>query len=258
MNKYYIKQFVINNYTFQQWEDKFSKEVNNSSIIGYLFYSRPNKFGEDSLLLNLYLINNSQYKGNTISREIINRDWEVFFNNPKSRVWKNPPIDIWLNTKNNWCKKIATKFSEQFNTSFEEILSDVYYSVIICYNKPNVYMGSLNYISKVIYNTILMNIRSNKHINDISLNTVISMDKDDNEITLEDLQIDENDDCGQSDLEFRDTYNKTIKALKLTFSNREIEQIVNNNPLYLDRNIYSRLLKWRMKHTSKEILNNEL
>ena len=32
-------------------------------------------------------------------------------------------------------KKIATKFSEQFNTSFEEMLSDVYYSVIICYNK---------------------------------------------------------------------------------------------------------------------------
>ena len=255
MNKYYIKQYVINNYSFQDWKNNFESENNNSAIIGYLFYTKSNKFGVKTSLLNVYLINKKHYHQEGIKYEVIEQDWKLFFIDYERR-WCNPPLEIWLNTKDNWCKKLAGKISNKFNRTYEDALSDVYYAIIRCYNKKTVYMGSLDYISKSVTTDILMSLRKSRfYKGEISSNEVLGKDKEGNELTIEDTLADENDDCGQNNLEYQDIYKRCVILLKKNFSDREIEQILTHPFKLLDRNVYQRLLKFRMRHNSEEVLD---
>jgi len=254
MNKYYIKQYVINNYSFQDWKTNFENDEPNSVIVGYLFHTKSNKFGVNTSLLNLYLVNKKYYHQEGIRDEVIQQDWELFFTTYERR-WHNPPLEIWLNTKDNWCKKLANKLSTKFNRTYEDALSDVYYAIIKCYNKKTIYMGSLDYISRSVTTDILMSLRKSRfYVGEISSNEVLGTDKDGNELTIEDTLQDENDDCGQKDLEYQDVYKRCVDLMQQNFSDREIEQIITHPFKLLDRNVYQRLLKFRNKHSVEEVL----
>ena len=170
-NKFYIKQYIINDNSFQEWaKNNLNELLVKNAIIGYIFNTKKTKnFAETPIVLNLYLIDKSKNYIKSINEEKLGNAWELFFNkfnNSKKEyiaVFQNPPIENWLDTKDNWCKKIATEISKIFNWSFEEALSETYLAILNCYHKGNVYLGNLNYLRKSIYNSVLMSIRSNKN-----------------------------------------------------------------------------------------------
>lgn len=258
LDKYFIKQFIINEISFQNWFDnEFSKLKEDNIIIGYLFTKKTTVFQENALIFNAYLINRKYYTCGEIGMSIIKQDWELFFVNYKT-VFKNPPIKNWLDTKDNWCKKMANKISKTFNIRYNEALSNVYYTIMLCYNKQDVYMGSLNYVSNSIYNNILMDIRFNKkrlngdNGNTISLSTVLYTDSEGNKLTLEDIV--PYVEPEPTDIYDYDKLNKIInKLLSDTFSAREIEQLKNQKVSFIPPSIYIRLLRWRKLHNINEV-----
>lgn len=262
-NKYYIKQYIINTISFQEWMEKDYQEIiKDNAIIGYLFSANNNiKFvkAEEPQILNLYCIKRKNYNGLEVSKETLSNAWKLFLlkcqnetNKKFKMIFQNPPIEQWMDTKDNWCKKLAGKISQQFDKEFSEALSDVYYGVILCYLKPDVYMGSLTYIERAIINNILMEKRHNKidkHI--ISLSTVIDNDGE-REITLEDL-LPEEEDISENSLSYQTTLEHVKKLMADTFSPREIDQIINQPVFALSRSLYVKLLRWRAKHNIGEL-----
>ena len=185
-------------------------------------------------MLNLYLIKKANYQKPAISLDALKMSWELFLlsyeNKKNTYVYVNPPFEAWLDTKNNWCKKVATNLSRKFKMDFDEAVSNVYLSISKLYDKGTVYMGSLNYIQQSIYNDILMDIRYNKNrVNAdsglaISLNTPIGYDADGKEITIEDT-LAEPEDISEDSLEYQSTLNCCKKLMADRFSPREIDQI---------------------------------
>ena len=265
-NKFYIKQYIINNVSFQEWADNHMVEkLKDNAIIGYLFSTKSNKFLEPTQVLNVYLIKREYYKKSEISMIELAKDWELFLlkckestDYKKHTVFKNPPIEEWLDTKDNWCKKVAGEISNTFSMPFQDALSDTYYAIMVCYNKGTIYMGNLNYIKKSVYNKVLMELRANKRrVNldsglAISLNTVIRSDSDDNELTIMDI-IPEEEKMTEDSLEYKMLLDNVTKLLSQTFSPREIEQILTKTPAQLPTNVYRRLLTWRYKHSIDEV-----
>lgn len=265
-NKFYIKQYIINNVSFQEWADNHMVEkLKDNAIIGYLFSTKSNKFLEPTQVLNVYLIKREYYKKSEISMIELAKDWELFLlkckestDYKKQAVFKNPPIEEWLDTKDNWCKKVAGEISATFSMPFQDALSDTYYAIMVCYNKGTIYMGNLNYIKKSVYNKVLMELRANKRrVNldsglAISLNTVIGSDSDDNELTIMDI-IPEEEKMTEDSLEYKMLLDNATKLLSQTFSPREIEQILTKTPAQLPTNVYRRLLTWRYKHSIDEV-----
>lgn len=260
-SKFYIKQFNISNTSFQDWiNTEWNRIKDTQSMLGYLF---ANNGSND--ILNLYLIDKSKYK-DSIPMEVFTDDWKLFLFNIvkgqtgfKAAVFKNPPIELWLDTKDNWCKKLASRLSKQYDLTFEEALSHVYMSIMKCYNKGNIYMGNLNYITHSAVNNILMEIRHNKkRINQdsglaCSLHQTIGIDStEDCEITLLDL-IAAPDEL-TTELDYQNALKKATQLLSQSFSQREIDQILSVTQVsHLPTNIYRRLLNWRSKHEVKEI-----
>ena len=266
LNKYYIKQYIINDISFQEWsQTNLSEILDKNKIIGYLFTTLEPKLNEAGKILNLFLIRKEYYDKPSIAIEVLAKDWELFLfkssnsNKNYTSVFRNPPIDQWLDTKNNWCKKIAGELSKTFQMSFTEALSDVYLGIMQCYNKSNVYMGNLNYIRKTIYSIVLMRLRSNKsrlnldNIMVCSLNTLIGTDKDGNELTLIDI-IPAEEDISEDSVDYQFTLAKIKQLLSDSFSPREIDQLITQRTVYLPVNLYRRLLTWRNKHSVEEVL----
>lgn len=265
-NKFYIKQYVINDNSFQKWANK---NLNNllvkDTIIGYIFNTKKTKsFTETPLILNLYLIDKSKSYNKSISIEKLGNAWELFFdkfNNSKKdyvAVFQNPPIENWLDTKDNWCKKIATEISKVFNWSFEDALSEVYIAILKCYHKGNVYLGNLNYLKKSIYNSVLMTLRSDKRKifcfngKALSLDTVIGTDNENNEMCLSDTIASE-EEVTEESLDYQYLLKNIKELLSKTFSEREIEQILTYKTIYLPTALYKRLCDWRKKHSLEEL-----
>lgn len=268
INKYYIKQFILNNYdNFQDWIDEnYSNITKKDAIIGYLFSVKEGDIlCETSYVLNLYLIKREYYNDIEITINQLRDAWELFFfkcetekiHNNKN-VFANPPIEQWIDTKENWCKKLAAQLSKQFDKTFDDMLSEIYYNVVRCYKKGTVYMGNLGYIRKSIVNAVLMQLRSDKNKviqdngNAISLNTVIIQDSDDEETVLMDM-LAIKEEMTEESLEYKDLKNKIVQLLSDSFSPREIEQLISNKQLYLPRSVYVRLLRWRDKHKVEEV-----
>lgn len=268
INKFYIKQYILNNYNnFQEWSDmNYSNIHNKDAIIGYLFSVKEgNRLCETSYVLNLYLIKHEYYNGKEITINDLKNAWELFFikcktesSHTKKNLFANPPVEQWIDTKENWCKKLATQLSKQFDKSYDDTLSEIYYNIVRCYNKGNVYMGNLGYLRKTVVNALLMEKRANKNKiiqdngNAISLDTVIIQDSDDEETTLMDM-LEIKEEMTEDSLEYKEIKEKVVSMLSDTFSLREIDQLINNKQLYLPRSLYSRLLRWRKKHSIEEV-----
>ena len=267
INKFYIKQFILKDDDFQAWiDDNYGELTNEDKIIGYLFsYKQGTALCAESYVLNVYVIKKEYYNGADVTINMLRDAWELFFFKCATEtayynknVFKNPPIEQWIDTKENWCKKLAAQLSKQFNKSFDDMLSEVYYNVVRCYNKGTVYIGNLGYLRKTILNAILQQMRSekNKVIQDngnaVSLNTVIIQDSDDEETILMDM-LAIKEEMTEESLEYRELKENIIKLLSDMFSRREIDQLINNKQIYVPRSIYVRLLRWRDKHTLEEL-----
>lgn len=256
-NKCFIKQYVLdfNNDTFDSWMESIKDQLKENNIIGYLFTKIKSKIGLDGNILNVYYIKKKYYP-NQISLDIFKQDWDNFVKDGKIK-FQNPPIELWLDTKENWCKKLANKLSKTFNWSFDRTLSEIYLAIMKCYRKKTVYMGNLDYIAKAAKNEILLRLRANKirlnQENDIviSLNTVIGYNEEDEELVIEDVLSEETHII--EDLEFAELKNKAISLLKTSFSDREIDQILNQKVTFLPKALYARLLTFRNKHAIKEL-----
>lgn len=265
-NKYYIKQFIINDNSFQEWaQENLNTLLSTDAIIGYIFNTKKTKnFTETPVVLNLYLIDKDKQYNKSISEDKLGNAWELFFNkfNNSNKdyiaVFQNPPIENWLDTKDNWCKKIASEISKTFGWTFDEALSEVYIAILKCYHKGNVYLGNLNYLKKSVYNSVLMSIRDNKKKifcstgKAISLDTVIGSDVENSELYLSDMIAAEELETEES-LEYQMLLKSVKEMLRKTFSEREIDQIINYKSIYLPSALYKRLLDWRKKHSVEEL-----
>ncbi len=271
-NKFYIKQFILNNVnSFQDWErDNYADIVSNDAIIGYLFSLKESiKNGPRMQVLNLYLIKRNSYSGIEVSAEELGKAWELFLfkcDTAKSykytNVFVNPPFEQWLDTKDNWCKKVASDISHSFDWTFSDALSEVYITLLSLYKKGTIYMGNLSYLKKSIYNSVLCDLRFNRkrlnmsNDNVQSLDTILAVDADGKALFMSDI-IPAEEAPNEESLEYRNLLSCAKALLRKTFSEREIDQIINYTPNYLPLSLYRRLLKWRSEHKVEELYGLE-
>jgi hypothetical protein len=269
LNKFYIQQYIINGYnSFEEWSMSPSinleKALKREAIVGFFFTEQDGvQFSEPALVLNLYWIKREYYRGPEISVKTLREAWELFLFNceqeehSKHRLFQNPPIELWLDTKDNWCKKLARTLAEQFDKSFQEALSNVYLVIMQSYRRNTVYMGNLGYIRKAAYNRMLMDLRYNKcRINQdsgnaISLDTVVYSEGEDELSLLDMLPSDEETD---DELMYKEILEKAKELLSKTFSPREIDQILTQPQVkYLPLGLYRKLMRWRNAHNVGEL-----
>lgn len=266
LSKYYIEQIILTNeWNPSTWGMVFDSICRHDKLIGFLFSIKESvKFGLPTKVLNLYLIKPIYYDGPTISLEELSQAWTEFSNkvmhethHSKMIVFKNPPIEQWIDTKENWCKKLASKIAEQFNWTFDEALSEVYYTVMKCYKKEHVYIGNLGYIQTSVYNNVRMSIRFNKNrLNQDSkrcesLDQTIAESDNGEVVTIGDcIGV---DDQAYKDMDVKVFEQECKDLLKKSFSEREIEQILEQKAGYLPMNVYRRLTRWRKQHSPTEL-----
>ena len=267
LNKYYIKQYVINDISCQEWMtanwDELSKD---NKIIGYMFTKQAINAFTEGHILNLYLLNRQHNSPTEISKEKFTSDWELFLLSCKTSnkvyVYVNPPVENWLDTKGNWCRKVASELSNSFKVTYEDALSTVYYNVMLCYNAKDIYMGNLNYIKQHIINYMLNDLKRKRcRVNQdsglaISMNTPIGCDNDGKEITIEDTLYEEEYEDEES-LGYQSTLECCKRVMSDRFSPREIDSIIqfNGSQTFLPRETYAKLIRWRAEHTPEEVLN---
>ena len=266
-SKFYIEQLLLDNENNPtNWTDDYYNRVicHGDKCIGYLFSTKEGiRFAPDSRVLNIYLIKPQYYKQAGIYRQELSDQWNIFVSkciseehHSKRNVFRNPPVEQWIDTKENWCKKLAAKISEQFDWTFSEALSEVYFTVMRCYRKGHVYMGNLGYIQTAVYNSVRMSFRDNRNkLNQDSgraesLETPIGESDDGEQITLGDCVGVE--DPLFAEMEYKEFEKELKDVLLLDFSERELEQILNQKSGYLPMNLYRRLIRWRGQHSPEE------
>ena len=233
------------------WTDEKLKEMtHNEAIIGY-FMRRLN----DKDVINLYTVP-EQYTTTNITLDALflaYGNWMIrmrYDKNDKLVQFQNPPIENWLDTKEQWIKKTANKLSKIFDRPYGEMLSHVNYAIMKAFSKDNVYVGNLGYIERSAYNEVLMEIRTNR--NKLILDNPEKLSSLDEQFELDGTTHTYNDLYGENDPRFaEEDFNETadeIKAiLSYTFSKREIDQIINSQG-QLPVPLYRRLLAWRKTH----------
>ena len=250
LNKYYIKQFNITNSSFQEFIKTYFEDITKVDyIVGYLFIVEN---GKDILNIYLFKKRSVNFAFTPISLATFKNDWELFFVT-KKLLFKNPPIEMWLDTKNNWCKKLANHISKKFGITYDEALSEVYNGIMICYNNVTVYMGNLNYIKHTIINNLLKDIRYEKKrltLNNpmvISLDQSFELDSEDDAIKLNEI-IAAPEDCSEESSSYRETLKQCKKLLSGKFTEREIDMILTIDQSLLPRPLYKRLWNWRNEY----------
>lgn len=256
--QYQIKQFKIvkgdqNNLVSS--EEKFKANIADDVCIGYVI-----KLDKDNtIVVNLYLIPERHAKGKIYNYDDLLTDFIKFINrqNEKSIVFKNPSIDNWIDTKENWCRKTAHKLSVKYNLEYDDVLSLIFIAITKVFAKPHVYVGNLAYIARSAENEVLMYFRSIKNRLNMEHPLVVSLDELTNEdgereTSLHDIIGKEDDYHVEKD--FEESKARIMKDMSYVFSAREIEQIIENRG-QLPRNLYLRLLKWRKLHRREDYVD---
>lgn len=257
-NKYYIEEFSLDNTNNPlTWtEGSLLNALKGAKIIGYIFIVKE----ASSYKLNLYLIRSGAYDSIPLSELQI--AWTQFItekSKSKRMVFKNPPLDEWIKTKDNWCKQEANKIMKQFHWEFNEALSQVYWVIVRLYRKKTVYMGNLGYLQTAIMNSIRQHHRFMRNKLVLGHENVVSGDQwvkssanDDTIVTVFDtIGIDEPYFAEQ---DYADFEQEVRGLMREAFSDRELDQIFTQRSGYLPMNLYKRLLKWRAKHNIKEFI----
>ena len=259
-NKFFIEQFILNkDNDFQQFVEVNSNKLQQYTILGYHFSTKEFGTLRETRVLNIYFIRPEYYiNKECISLDDLSKAWELFFNCPTKQVFKNPPLKEWIDTKENWCKKLATYIMRAYNKPFEEALSDVYFVVTRLHKKETIYMGSLTYIRNAVINHVKVEFRDNRNkLNQdsglaISLDLPMCVNEDDENISLMDM-IAVDTDYYEDNIEYLETLENCKRLLRKTFSDREIDQILNVKPQFMPKHLYNRLNAWRKQHSPEEI-----
>lgn len=271
IHKYFIESLVINDENNpRMWDEAdWSRITKGHAVIGYLFSTKKSKFGVFGKTLNLYLINRKFYRKSEVSlNDLRSAEYEfeqkcVQYPNEKQfakrMVFKNPPIEEWLATKDNWIAKTAKEFADGWQITYDEALSSVYFIIAEFYHRGDIYMGNLHYIYIGVLNKLRMKERHDKNRlygkNVISGESPRYVDKDGNVESWFDT-------IGTEDPKYLERdYNDFVDDLKRymskDFSPRELDQIFTVPQVsLLPQNLYHRLLRWRSKHTKQEVLAN--
>lgn len=246
-HKYVIKQTTLNkedpNNVIANLEN-YNKFVGDKVCIGYII-----KNNNDKVVINMYLINEVFAKGKIYTYDNL-LDGLIEYIQTKKMIFRNPSIDNWIETKENWCFKTAHKLSVKYNLDYDEVLSLIFVAITKVFSKPHVYVGNLAYIARSAENEVLMYYRANRNRLNNEHPLVVSLDEVTNEDSEKETSL--HDIVGQEDKfykeqEFEESKQRIIKDMSFVFSEREIEQIIENHG-QLPRNLYLRLLKWRKSH----------
>ena len=248
-----------------QWTDaSLDKLVNKQTIVGYIL--KPIKIGLDlHSSLNLYVIDAKDVTdlNKVITLQVLKNvfmQWiESLAEDPTSYLFRNPPLDKWLETKENWIKKVTHKLSESYNQAYDECLSSLYMTILHCYSKENVYMGNLHYLVIAANNKLkiehryMRNRLTGEHPDAVHLDAVPSdfnAGLENSISSLHEVIGGQEDPFIQKEKSFEML--ATIKAdLLEEFSEREIDQIINASG-YLPNTLYRKLLKWRKTHKRED------
>ncbi len=246
-------------------DDSFKSRIDGKVIVGYIIRAKKNNDGYDCIM-NLYtcdidrLLKSSYSKIVTIDtlREKYLEWLSEVKDNVKSISFQNPPLTEWLETKDNWCMKVAGELSKKYFMPFDEVMSVIYYTIVDCYNKPKVYMGNLYYIEIAVNNNIKSDMKFMRNRLHGDNPNMIHLDASPGDYGA---QVDEgvksfyemipspNPEIDNFKLE--ELKKLIIKDLSKEFSEREIDQIINN-PKYLTRSLTRRLHKWRETHKMED------
>ena len=234
------------------WTEEELKTIcDKEEIIGYLMKQTDSK-----MKLNLYLLPRKHCKGTIINHndlKLAYAQWLVNmrYNNDKSIIqFHNPPIENWLDTKEQWIKKTAHKLSQVFDKPFDDMMSHVHYAIVKVFSKDGAYVGNLGYIQRSAYNEVLLEIRANR--NKLIIDNTERVQSLDEQFEMDGTmhtygEIIGADDPAFANEEFEEKSNEIKKILAYTFSEREIDQILNSQG-QLPMNLYRRLLRWRKEH----------
>lgn len=241
------------------WNEEIYARLNNERVIGYAFIPKEDKFNERSLIINLYTIGESSVAAqDEITLDEIKtafQEWLLKLDkNKKAYYWRNPPLELWLDTKREWLTKQCYRFAKQYSLSYDEVLSHAYCAIIKCYNRG--YIGSLNYVQKAVNNEILMSFRQSRRDancipSNVSIDTIIEHEEDsDTPMSAILGQVDERYD----DYDFEKVKQQILSVLRFVFSDREIEQILNcdGKASLLPRSLYVKLNRWRSTHKKED------
>lgn len=264
-----IVQYILNaeNNPSIWTPDSFNKMLKGEVVIGYLLKNKKSKFDSFVPILNLYTINPKYLHTKNKLLSFIDiqnafRQWlEDLNQDTDSMIFRNPPIKEWLDTKENWCKKLAHKLSGPFNLPYEECLSTLYMSILKCYSKSHVYMGNLSYIETTVRNDLKMRLRflQNRLTGDsplaIHLDACISDMGGGEDSAATFHEVIGKIDSYHKELELKEILEEVTIDLKKEFSEREIDQILKvPNLTFLSMSLYRRLHKWRKNHKRSDYL----
>jgi|LGOV01.1.fsa_nt_gb hypothetical protein len=248
------------------WTDiSLSKKLKGEVVIGYLFKSIKSQFDTWTRVLNLYTIS-EEYLTNkrkviplcTIQNTFL--QWlESLAEDEHSKMFRNPPVKEWMDTKDNWIKKLSHKLSLKYKKPFEDCRSSVYYTIMKCYSKGHVYMGNLSYVSKAAENDIKLDYRFMTNRLTINHPAVVSFEQHtggnkDGTDELKIIDLVGTVDPYHKESDFEELKADIIKDLRHVFSPREIDQIINARG-YISMTIYRKLLKWQKAHKRRDYGN---
>lgn len=269
IHKYFIENLVITDENApSKWtEEDWLKYTKGHACIGYLFTTKDGAFGTFGKILNLYLINRKYYRQSEVDLNELKTSYARFeincLNYPSQKqytkriVFKNPPIEEWLKTKDNWIAKTAKDLSNSWQISYDEALSSIYFIVVKFYHRSDVYMGNLNYIYTGVLNKLRGKERYDKNRlygkNVISGDSPRYIDKEGNvETWFDTVGVEDTQHLERDYLEF---VSELRNFMSKDFSQRELDQIFSvDNVMYLPDSLYVRLLRWRKKHSREEVL----
>lgn len=233
--------------------DLFNIVGKDNIIVGYILKPKSTRFSL-TLYITYYKYVSDVDRVVTLSDlKIIYKQWqESLTMDPNSFMFRNPPLDLWLETKLNWVKKISYQLSESYNKPMDECMSTLYMTILNCYNKSNIYLGNLHYIIIAAHNAMklehryMLNRLYGNHPLAIHLDAVPSdfnASLDDSVASMHEL-IDGLTDAFYEEERDKAAVEELLLDLQEEFTTREIDQIINT-PSFLPKSLYRRLLKWR-------------
>ena len=97
-------------------EEEYNIITNNEVVIGYFM-----KLDGTEMKMNIYLIPEKYCRGNIVTKNDLKLayiQWLVNIKHNQNKTlvqFHNPPIENWLDTKEQWIKKTANKLSKTFD-----------------------------------------------------------------------------------------------------------------------------------------------
>lgn len=246
-------------------ETTYHSIIGDNTVVGYLLYTKGANMNINLYLLlpnsvcelSLSLIQLTQIELRTAFLQWL----ETLTIIPHSFQFRNPPLDLWLETRSNWINAMCVKVHQKYGTDINDALSSAYMTILKLYSKGNVYIGNLHYLEIAIYTTIkkeyhyMRNRLTGKHPDAIHLDAApgdfnLSLENDVSSfheiITAPSWETEE-------EQRYNEIWENMKEDMKADFSEREIEQICKGSA-FMTMPLYRRLLQWRKTHKMEDYL----